>query len=94
MQGAAPLPIEQTMQLTELPLNRVIQRMTVFFIGAFAFCCVAVAAYEVIWVMPAKRCLEHGGWWDSSERVCATPIFLPDLTHRPLGSPKLTPLAR
>ena len=44
--------------------------------------------------MPAKRCLEHNGWWDPFGRVCATPIFLPDLTHRPIGAPKLTPLSR
>ena len=82
------------MELTKQPLNRVIQRMTLFFVGVFVFCCIGVAAYEVIWVMPVKRCLDHGGWWDPQTRICGTPIFLPDLTHRPLGSPKLTPLSR
>ncbi len=82
------------MELTKLPINRTIHRMALFFAGVFVFCCVGVAVYQVIWVFPVKRCLDNGGWWDPETRICATPIFLPDLTHRPLGSPKLTPLSR
>ncbi|MDB5458767.1 MAG: hypothetical protein JWO72_508 [Caulobacteraceae bacterium] len=82
------------MKLTEQPMNQMIQRLALVFVGIFAVSCVAVAVYQVVWVMPAKRCLEHNGWWDPFGRVCATPIFLPDLTHRPIGAPKLTPLSR
>ena len=82
------------LDLTEQPLNKVIQRMALFFVGVFVLCCVAVAVYQIIWVMPAKRCIEHNGWWDPAARICGTPIFLPDFTHRPIGSPKITPLAR
>jgi hypothetical protein len=81
-------------KLTEQPMNKAIERLTVLFVSLFAVSCVAVAAYQLVWVVPEKRCEEHGAWWDPSTRVCATPIYLPDLTHRPLGSPKLTPLAR
>jgi hypothetical protein len=82
------------MDLTEQPLNKLIQRMAVAFAAAFAVCCVAVAVYEVLWVMPAKRCLENNGWWDPATRLCGTPIYIPDLTHRAPGAPKLTPLSR
>jgi hypothetical protein len=82
------------MKLTEQPMNRMIQRLALVFVGIFAVSCVAVAVYQVMWVMPAKRCIEHNGWWDPFGRVCATPIFLPDLTHRPIGAPKLTPQSR
>ena len=81
-------------KLTEQPMNKAIERLTVLFVSLFAVSCVAVAVYQLVWVMPAKHCEEHGAWWDPATRVCATPIYLPYLTHRPIGSPKLTPLAR
>ena len=82
------------MDLTRTPLNKLIQRLVLGFVSVFAVCCVAVAVYEVMWAIPARHCEERSGWWDPGQRVCGTPIFLPDLTHRPLGSPKLTPLSR
>jgi hypothetical protein len=81
-------------RLTEQPMNKAVERLTVFFVGVFALCCVAVAAYQLIWVMPAKTCEDHGAWWDPETRVCATPLYIPALTHRKPGSPKLTPQAR
>ncbi len=90
--NAVPPPI--SMDLTQTPLNKIIHRMVLFFVGAFALACVAVAVYEVMWAIPARHCNERNGWWDPATRVCGTPIFLPNLTHRPLGSPKLTPLSR
>ena len=82
------------MDLTEQPQHRIIHRMALGFAAAFAVSCVAIAIYQLVWVMPEKRCLDHNGWWDPATRICGTPIFLPDLTHRPIGSPKLTPLSR
>ncbi len=81
-------------QLTEQPMNRAIERLALLFVGLFAISLVAVAAYQVVWVIPAKQCEAHSAWWDPSTRVCATPIYLPNLTHRPIGSPRLTPLER
>ena len=82
------------MDLTEQPLNRLIHKIALGFVAVFAVSCVAIAIYQVVWVMPEKRCLDANGWWDPGQRVCGTPIFLPDLTHRPIGAPKLTPLSR
>jgi hypothetical protein len=81
-------------KLTEQPMNKAIERLTVLFVSLFAVCCVAVAAYQLVWVRPEKRCEERGAWWDPATRVCATPIYLPNLTHRPVGAPKLTPKSR
>jgi hypothetical protein len=48
----------------------------------------AIVVYAVFWQAPERRCELHGDWWDPADRVCATPIFLPDITHRPIGSRK------
>lgn len=76
------------MNLTEQPMNPAIQRLTLLFVGLFFASCVAVAVYQFLWVAPAKRCEDHGAWWDPDTRICATPIYLPDLTHRPIGAPR------
>jgi hypothetical protein len=76
------------MILTEQPMNPVIQRLSLLFVSLFFACCVAVAVYQFVWVAPAKRCEARGAWWDPDTRICATPIFLPALTHRPIGAPK------
>ncbi len=81
-------------QLTEQPMNQAIQRLTLVFVGLFAACCAAVAVYQFVWVIPARQCEAHGAWWDPDSRICATPIFLPALTHRPIGAPKLAPPAK
>jgi len=70
-------------------MNRLIDRLKLFFLGLFAISCAAVWAYQLLWVAPMKACESHGNWWDPLSRVCATPIYLPNLTGRPIGA--LTP---
>jgi hypothetical protein len=77
--------------LTEQPMNRVIERLTLFFVGVFAVCCVGVAVYQLVWVMPAKQCEQRGWWWDPDTRQCGMPVSVTSFTHRPIGSPKVTP---
>ena len=67
-------------------MNRLIDRLKLFFLGVFAISCVAVWTYELFWVAPRKSCEAHGNWWDPFSRVCATPIYLPNLTGRPIGA--------
>ncbi len=67
-------------------MNRLIDRLKIFFLGLFAISCVVVWAYQVLWAAPRKACEAHGDWWDPSSRVCATPIYLPNLTGRPIGA--------
>jgi hypothetical protein len=78
--------------LTEQPMNRAIERITLFFVGVFAISCVAVAVYQFVWVMPAKRCESHGWWWDPDTRACGMPVSVTAFTHRPIGSPPVTPV--
>lgn len=67
-------------------MNRLIDRLKIFFLGLFAISCVVVWAYQLLWVAPMKACEAHGNWWDPISRVCATPIYLPNLTGRPVGA--------
>jgi hypothetical protein len=69
-------------------MNRFIQRVMIAFVGVFAVCVVAIIVYAIYWQAPEKRCEMFGNWWDAHDRVCAKPVFLPDITHRPIGSPK------
>lgn len=81
------------LKLTEHPVNQAIQRLTVLFVGLFAMSCVAVAAYQLVWVMPVKRCEDRGWWWDPATRQCGMPISVTAFTHRPIGAPKAIPAA-
>jgi hypothetical protein len=67
-------------------MNRLIDRLKLFFLGLFAISCVVVWVYQLLWVAPMKACESHGNWWDPLSRVCATPIYLPNLTGRPVGA--------
>jgi hypothetical protein len=77
--------------LTEQPMNRAIEKLTLFFVGVFAVCCVGVAVYQLVWVMPAKHCEQRGWWWDPDSRQCGMPVSVTAFTRRPIGSPKVTP---
>jgi hypothetical protein len=78
-------------QLTEQPMNRAIERIFLLFVGVFAISCVAVAVYQVVWVLPQKHCEQRGWWWDPDSRQCGMPVSVTSFTHRPIGSPKITP---
>ena len=77
--------------LTEQPMNRAIEKLTLFFVGVFAVCCVGVAVYQLVWVLPAKHCEQRGWWWDAETRQCGMPVSVTQFTHRAIGSPKVTP---
>jgi hypothetical protein len=77
--------------LTSLPMNRAIERLTLFFVGVFAICCVGVAVYQVVWVLPEKHCEQRGWWWDTETRQCGMPVSVTQFTRRPIGSPRVTP---
>ena len=78
-------------QLTEQPKNRAIDKILLFFVGVFAVSCVGVAVYQVVWVMPEKHCEQRGWWWDPDTRICGIPVSVTAFTHRPIGSPRVTP---
>ena len=72
-------------------MNRFISRVMIAFVAVFFVAAGAAIVYAVYWQKPEQRCELHGSWWDPADRVCAQPIYLPNITHRPIGSPKLKP---
>ncbi len=65
-------------------MNRFIQRMFAAFAAVFALSVVGVVVYAVYWQAPEQKCELKGSWWDPADRVCAEPIYLPNITHRPI----------
>jgi hypothetical protein len=66
-------------------MNASINRLKVIFIGIFFVSVVAIWGYELIWVWPGKDCAKAGGWWDNGKRICALPLYIPNLTGRPVS---------
>jgi hypothetical protein len=63
-------------------MNPTIERLKLIFLGVFAFASIAVLIWHVGWVMPARKCEEAHKWWDGSQRVCAQPVLISDVTGR------------
>jgi hypothetical protein len=60
--------------------NRLMLGFTAVFVAA-----VAVAfAYQFLYVIPAQKCEATCAWWEPHTRICATPIYLPHITGRPI----------
>ena len=66
-------------------MNSTIDRLKILFVVIFAIGCAAIWAYQIFYVWPAKKCEAGGQWWDRDRRVCAQPIYIPDITGRPEG---------
>jgi hypothetical protein len=67
-------------------MQRFINRLSLGFLALFVVASVGVGAYQVIYVIPAKRCEAGGRWWDPQSRSCATPIYIPHITGRPVNT--------
>ena len=65
-------------------MNRTIDRTKLLFLGLFVVVTAAAWAYQLWVIAPRQECEAGGGWWDAEGRVCATPIYLPKLTGRPI----------
>ncbi len=52
-------------------MNRLIDRMKIFFVVVFGIACVAVWTLHLVWIWPGQRCEARGWWWDWRKRVCA-----------------------
>lgn len=65
-------------------MSHFIHRVMAAFVGLFFVSVAAIVVYAVFWQAPERQCELHGNWWDPADRVCAKPIFLPDITHRPI----------
>ncbi|ATQ44324.1 hypothetical protein [Caulobacter mirabilis] len=66
-------------------MNRTIDRLKIVFLIIFAVACAALWAYQLLYVLPAKNCEAQKMWWDAGRRICAQPLYIPDITRRPAG---------
>ncbi|WP_427790828.1 hypothetical protein [Brevundimonas diminuta] len=62
-----------------------IRRLSFIFFGLFAVVLAGVFAFQRFWVDPGDRCTAKGYWYDMETRICAQPIYIPDITGRPEG---------
>lgn len=67
-------------------MNRFINRLMLAFGAVFVFATIAVGVYQFAYVIPGKRCEASGGWWEPQSRQCATPIYIPHITGRPVDT--------
>ena len=61
------------------------KRLTIMFVGLFAVAVGAMLVFQSYWLDPGERCEKNGQWYDLESRICATPIYIPDITGRPEG---------
>ncbi len=69
-------------------MNRTIERLKLIFLGIFAVANVGVLVWQVGWAWPEQKCNEARKWWDGSQRVCAQPILVSDITGRVIADPQ------
>ena len=75
-------------------MNPNIERLKLIFIAAFAVAVVGVLVWQVGWIMPQKTCESAHRWWDRDQRVCAVPVLITTLTHRPAADPQAEAAAK
>ena len=69
-------------------MNRTIERLKLIFLGIFAVANVGILVWQVGWGWPEQKCTEARKWWDGSQRVCAQPILVSDITGRVIADPQ------
>ena len=62
-----------------------IRRLSFIFFSLFAVTLAGVFILQRFWVDPGERCAAKGYWYDLETRICAQPIYIPDITGRPAG---------
>jgi len=61
------------------------RRLSIIFAGLFALGLIGVFVLQRFWVDPEIACSKKGHWYDMETRICAQPIYIPDITGRPEG---------
>jgi len=62
-------------------------RITLIFVVILALGLAGGLAYQVMYVIPAKKCEKAGKWWAEKWRACATPV---DVKNMPRLEPAAT----
>ncbi|MDB5448857.1 MAG: hypothetical protein JWQ97_4174 [Phenylobacterium sp.] len=69
-------------------MNPALERLKLIFLAAFAVLTVAMMIWQFGWIWPRQNCEKDHKWWDNSQRVCAQPILISDITGRVIADPK------
>ena len=75
-------------------MNPNIERLKLIFIALFVVAAIGVGVWQVGWDMPRRKCEAVHKWWDSGERVCATPVLISDITGRTIQDKEAEAAAR
>ena len=67
-------------------MNRFLNRIELVVIALLAFAALVIWATQTLWITPGKQCEAEGNWWDAKTRICGHVVYLPNITHRPIGS--------
>src|SRR5690606_185010 len=62
-----------------------IRRLSLIFFSLFAVPLAGLFVLQRFWVDPGDRCTAKGYWYDMETRICAQPVYIPDITKRPEG---------
>ena len=65
-------------------MTRFYSRLMLGFTAVFMAAVAVAFAYQFIYVIPAQKCEAVGSWWEPHSRICATPVYLPHITGRPI----------
>ena len=63
-------------------MNPTLERLKLIFLSAFVLLTVAMLVWQVGWIWPQQNCEKAHRWWDNSQRVCAQPVLISDITGR------------
>ena len=66
-------------------MNRFLNRIELIFLALLALSAVIVFVTQTLWITPDRKCEAAGDWWDGQTRTCGHVVYLPDITHRPIG---------
>ena len=69
-------------------MNPTLQRLKLIFLAAFAILTAGALIWQVGWIWPEKNCEKAHKWWDGSQRVCAQPVLISDITGRVIADPQ------
>ena len=69
-------------------MNRTLERLKLIFLGIFAALTAAMLIWQFGWIQPQQNCEKAHKWWDNSQRVCAQPILISDITGRVIADPE------
>ena len=69
-------------------MNPTIERLKLIFLGIFAVANVGILVWQLGWAWTEEKCTQARKWWDGSQRVCAQPILISDITGRVIADPK------